>query len=234
MSMSLTHTELEVDPVYRKFHRMVIAFCIVLAPLAASLWFALCPTGANDAACPDQGSSLAVFAAFRAMNPQLMQVFLVINIVAGYVFPVSCIGLGLLAMKRSPWFATLGIACGWVGSMVWALIAGQVATIGGMAQIGSIPVFVTIEHNFYANWMILVFGTCWVIGHLAAYVLLGFALVRAQVIPRWAGWIFIVTPVLFGPIAYGTNFGLLQILGYVLILIASVPAALVTLKAKDK
>lgn len=234
MSMSLTHTELEIDPVYRKFHRTVIALCIVLAPLAASLWFALCPTGANDAACPDQGSSLAVFAAFRTMNPQLMQVFLVINIVAAYVFPVSCIGLGLLAMKRSPWLATLGIVFGWMGSIVWVLFAGQVATIGGMAQIGSIPVFVTIEHNFYANWMILVFAACWVIGHLAAYVLLGFALVRARAIPRWAGWIFIVTPVLIGPIAYGTNFGLLQILGYVLILIASVPAALVTLKARDK
>src|SRR5207248_580020 len=138
------------DPVYRKLQRAFFALCIILAPLTLSLWFALCPTGANDAACPDQGSSLAVFAAFRTMNPQLMQIFLFLNLVAPYVYPLSCIGLGLLAMKRSPWLATLGMVCGFAGSIVWGLIAGDMATIYGMAQIGANPVFVSVENHYYS------------------------------------------------------------------------------------
>jgi hypothetical protein len=91
------------DSLYRKLHRAFFALYIVLAPLTLCLWFGLCPTGAGDASCPDQGSSLAVFTAFRTMNPQLMRIFLFLNLVAPFVYPLSCIGLGLFAMKRSPW-----------------------------------------------------------------------------------------------------------------------------------
>jgi hypothetical protein len=222
------------DPVYRKLHRAFFALCIILAPLTLSLWFALCPTGANDAACPDQGSSLAVFAAFRTMNPQLMQLFLFLNLVAPYVYPLSCIGLGLLAMKRSPWLATLGMVCGFAGSIVWGLIAGNMALLDGMAQLGNGPIFVSIENHYYSNWMTFTFGIGWVVGHQLGYVLLGIALLRARMIPRWAAWLIIVSAPLMGPIAYGTNLGLLQILGYVLVFIGSVPAALAMLKVRDE
>ena len=69
--MDLSHQSNQhcvADPVYRKLHRAFFALSIVLAPLILSLWFGLCPTGANDAACSDMGSTLAVFAAFPAMN----------------------------------------------------------------------------------------------------------------------------------------------------------------------
>lgn len=74
------------DPAYRKVYRAFFALCILLASLALSLWFSLCPTGANDAACPDQGSSLVVFAAFRAMNPPLMQLLLFLNLIIPYLY----------------------------------------------------------------------------------------------------------------------------------------------------
>lgn len=53
-------------------------------------------------------------------------------------------------------------------------------------------------------------------------------------IPRWAAWLIIVSAPLMGPIAYGTNLGLLQILGYVLVFIGSVPAAIAMLKVRDE
>ena len=58
--MDLSHQSNQqpiADPVYLKLHRTFFALCIVLAPLILSLWFGLCPTWANDAACPDMGSS---------------------------------------------------------------------------------------------------------------------------------------------------------------------------------
>ncbi len=222
------------DPAYRKLHRAFFAVCIVLAPLALILWFGLCPTGAGDSACPDQGSSLAVFAAFRTMNPQLMQLFLFLSLILPYLYSLSYVGLGLLAMKRSPWLATLGIVCGFAAGVVWGVIADSMVTLDTMAQISLNPLFVTVEHHYYATWLILTFGAFWVIGHLLGYVLLGAALLRARAIPRWAGWLLIVSAPVMGPIAYGTNLGLLQILGFVLVFAASIPAALVMLKMRNE
>lgn len=51
---------------------------------------------------------------------------------------------------------------------------------------------------------------------------------------HWAAWLIIVSAPLMGPIAYGTNLGLLQILGFVLVFIGSVPAALSMLKLRDE
>ncbi|HJT58875.1 MAG TPA: hypothetical protein VJ761_20365, partial [Ktedonobacteraceae bacterium] len=227
--MDLSKTQFRAEPVYRKLHRAFFAVCILLAPLVLSLWFGLCPTSAFDAACPDQGSSLAVFSAFRAMNPQLMQLFLFLSLIIPILYPLSYIGLGLLAMKRSPWLATLGIACGFAAGVVWAAIADSMVMLNTMAQTGLNPLFVTVEHHYYSTWLILTFGAFWVIGHLLGYVLLGIALARARVIPLWTACLMIVSALLMGPIAYGASLGLLQILGYVLIFIASVPAALAML-----
>jgi len=235
--MDLSHQSNQqrvADPVYRKLHRTFFAHCILLAPLILSLWFGLCPTGANDAACPDMGSTLAVFAAFRAMNPQLMQVFLFFSLILPYLYALSYVGLGLLAVKRSPWLATLGMVCGFAAGIVWAVIADSITMLFSMAQNGLNPLFVTVEHHYYANWLILTFGAFWVIGHLFAYVLLGIALLRARVIPRWAAWLLIVSAPIMGPIAYGMKVGLLQILGFVLVFIASVPAALAMLKLRNE
>jgi len=69
---------------------------------------------------------------------------------------------------------------------------------------------------------------------LLGYVLLGIALARARVIPLWAAWLLILSPLLMGPIAYGTGLGLLQVLGYVLVFIGSVPAALAMLRRSDE
>lgn len=231
--MEPSRTQFKADPVYHKLHRAFFAVCILLAPLTLSLWFGLCPTSASDPACPDQGSSLAVFAAFRAMNPQLMQIFLFLSLIIPILYPLSYIGLGLLAMKRSPWLATLGIACGFAAGIVWGVIADSIATLTSMAQIGLNPLFVTVENHDYSNWMLITFGVFWVIGHLLAYVLLGIALARARVIPLWAACLIIVSALLMGPIAYGTGLGLLQILGYILVFIGSVPAAVALVNPRE-
>ncbi len=222
------------DPIYRKLHRAFFALCILLAPLVLSFWFGLCPTGFNDAACPDMASSLTVFADFRAMNPQLMQIFLFLSLIIPYLYALSYAGLGMLAMKHSPWLATLGIICGFAAGVVWAVIADSVTMLFSMAQNSLNPLFVTIENHYYASWLILTFGAFWVIGHLLGYVLLGIALLRTRAIPRWAAWLLIVSASIMGPFAYGFKVGLLQIFGFVLVFIASIPAAAATLKRRDE
>jgi hypothetical protein len=219
------------DPVYRKLHRAFFALCILLAPLILSLWFGLCPEYGNPA-CPV--GTHATLVAFRTANPLLLQLFFVVTFISAYVYPLSYIGLGRLAVKRSPWLATIGISLGFVGSVVWSLFAGETYWINSLAHLGFDTQIPMLGKAYVANWGVFVMHGGWIIGHLLGYVLLGIALARARAIPRWAAWLLIASPLLMGPIAYGTGLGLLQVLGYVLVFVGSIPAAFATLKRGDE
>ena len=218
------------DPVYRKLHRAFFALCILLAPLMVSLWFGLCPEYGNPA-CP-VGTDTTLNA-FRADNPLLLQLFFVLAFISAYLYPLSYIGLGWLAMKRSPWLSSIGIALGFVGSVVWSLLMGESFWMNAAAHLNMNEQFFLLGKTYVANWGVYAMHAGWVIGHLLGYVLLGIALLRTRVIPRWAAWLLIVSPLLMGPLAYGTGLGLLQVFGYVLVFIGSVPAAIAMLKRRD-
>ena len=219
-------------PMIYRLHRWFFAVCILLAPLTLSLWFALCPQY-GDPACPNMADHLAVLAAYREANPLLMQVFLFLNLVIPYVYPLSYIGLGLLAMKRAPWLSTLGIACGFIGSIPWGPIADQSFLLNAMARLGHDTLFAMLV-TAYFSWELFAMAAGWVVGHLLGYVLLGIALARARAIPLWAACLIVVSAPLMGPIAYATRLGLLQVLGYVLVFIGSLPAAFAMLKVRDE
>src|SRR5258708_30522238 len=218
-------------PLVYRLQRMFFAVCMLLAPLTVSLSFATCPVYGNPN-CPGTGrASVTVVApAFRDAPPLLLQLFFVVTVIAAYIYPLSYIYLGRMAMKRSPWLATIGIACGFVGSVVWSLLAGENFWINMLAQLGFDTQFPRFQNAYLANGWVYAMHAGWVIGHLLGYVLLGIALARARVIPLWAAWLLILSPLLMGPIAYGTGLGLLQVLGYVLIFIGSIPAALAMLR----
>lgn len=233
--MTLSQTQHHHQPAaselfYRKFHRAFFALCLLLGPLCVSAWFGLCPEYGNPA-CP-VGTS-ATLAAFRAANPLLLQLFFMVAFISAYVYPLSYIALGRLAMKRAPWLSTIGIACGFVGSVVWSLLIGESFWLAAATHTDFGAQFLTVGKAYVTNWVVLVMHGGWVLGHLFGYVLLGVALLRARVIPRWAAWLITLSPIVMGPIAYGTGLGLLQVLGYGLIFIASIPAALAMLKLRD-
>ena len=219
------------DPIYRQVHRACFALCLLVAPLTVGVWFATCPEYGNPA-CP-VGTS-ATLTAFRAANPVLLHLFLVVAILSAYVYPLSYIGLGRLAMPRAPWLCTLGIASGFVGSVVWSLLMGESFWLTAAAQHHVDGAFLLVGKTYVTNWAVLFMHGGWVIGHLLGYGLLGIALLRTRVIPPWAAWLLIVSPVVMGPLAYGTGLGLLQVLGYLLVFVGSIPAALVTLQPSDR
>lgn len=231
--MALSHPSKKpraADPLYRQLHRAFFALCLLLAPLTVSLWFDLCPEYGNPACPVGTGATVA---AFRAANPLLLQLFFVLAFISAYLYPLSYIGLGRLAMKRSPWLSSIGMALGFVGSVVWSLLMGESFWVNAAAHLNVNAQFFLLGKTYVANWAVFAMHGGWIIGHLLGYVLLGIALLRARVIPRWAAWLLIVSPLLMGPLAYGTGLGLLQVLGYVLVFIGSVPAAIAVLKRRD-
>jgi len=222
------------DPIYRKVQRFILAFCIVAAPLTLVGWFSLCPQSSNPA-CPDTRNTLAAVVAFRQVSLFQIELFLRLSAIAPYVYPVSYVGLGLLAMRKAPWLSTVGVRCGWIGSIPWGFIAGSMFYFAAAARLGEDASFARL-HNWQGLFgfpaMLMVAGG-WVIGHLLGYVLLGAALFRARAIPRWASCAIVVGASLMGPLAYGANVGVLQVLGYLCVFVGSVPAAIVTLRARQ-
>ncbi len=224
-----THSE----PAYRVLHRAVFAIAMVLAPLALALWFGLCPQY-GDPACPNNASHFGILAAYRAADPRLFQIFLFVNAVIPYLYPLSYIGLGLVAMKRSPWLATIGIACGFAGSTPWGLIADQRFMLASLARLHQDTLLAALEASYLEHWEVFVIAAAWVIGHLLGYVFLGLALWRARTVPRWAAGLIVVAAPLMEPIAYGSHIGALQVLGYALVFVASIPVALTILRDSDE
>ncbi len=84
--------------------------------------------------------------------------------------------------------------------------------------------------NHQPEFLLMAVG--WFFGHMLGYILLGLALDRANAIPRWATWLMIVAVPVMGPLAYGSGQGSLQALGFVLIAVASVPAAVTLLRLR--
>src|SRR5262249_45762540 len=149
--------------------------------------------------------------------PLLLRLFLLANLAAPYLYPASILALGALALPRSPWLATLGIVCGWAGSIPWGFIANAMGQIATAARLGQDATYSVLAQAYYSDPGVLAVATGWVLGHLLAYVLLGLALLRARAAPAWAAWAIILSAPLMGPLAYGTHLGWLQVAGYVLV-----------------
>jgi hypothetical protein len=230
--MALSHKSNQqraTDPAYRKLHRACLAACIVLAPVVLFLGFAFDPTGGVGV----PSSVRTLVADFRAASPLQVQLFLYFNAVTPYFFPLSFIGLGLLAMQRSPWLATIGMIFGLAGSLPFGVFVGPEALAAGIAQVGPTPSIAAVVHYVFSQGAIFLLQASWVIGHLLGYVLLGIALGRARVIPWWAACLLIGSA-FFQAVSYPTHQGLLQVFGFVLAFLGSIPAAFAMLKVRDE
>lgn len=209
--------------------RVILAFVLIAAPLTMAGWFGTCPQY-GDPTCPSSVNPLAVVAAFRDANPLLQRVFMLLTLMAPYVYPLSYLILGSLAIKHSPWLATIGMVCGWCGGIAWGFISDTMLHIDVFARAGADQAFVSHENSFFALPYVLAIATGWVLGHMLGYIFIGIALFRARAIPRWAAVSLVMSAPVMGPLAYGTNVGLFQIAGYLMVLIASIPAALAIMR----
>src|SRR5712691_1839870 len=151
MKMAQSHPQphqnaTDSEPAYRTLHRALLAVCIVIAPLVILLGFALDP----ELGTPLQGA--ATIAAWKADNPLLVQWFLFFNVITPYFFPLSILGLGLLAMKRSPWLATIGIAIGLAGALPWPVFVGQESLVHEIIQMPNPAALAPLLHGLNSEW----------------------------------------------------------------------------------
>jgi len=230
--MALSHKpeqQRTADPIYRKFQRAGLAVCILIAPMVLGLGLGIAPGGGLNV--PSNPAILV--SAFQAASPLQIQLFLFLNALVPYFFPLSFIGLGLVAMPRSPWLATIGMIFGLAGSLPYGMFLGPMTEYANVAQLGNNAAYQALLIDFKERGAILFLAGSWVIGHLVGYVLIGIALGRSRAIPLWAA-ILIIGAIPFQMVAYGANLPVLQDTCFTLIFIGSIPAAFAMLKGKDE
>jgi hypothetical protein len=139
------------------------------------------------------GAGAANIAANAAADPATNQAHIAIYVLETFLLPLGMIGLAGLALPRSPWLATIGGGLGIIGWLPWSALAAQDDLTFRMAQLGGDGQLVELWNRFTTDWAMGALTLVYVLGHLAAFIILAVALGRARLIPGWAAWALALT-----------------------------------------
>jgi len=197
----------------------VYAASMLLAPLL------LLPGTLLNPAVGGIGAGAKNIAANMAADPTTNQLHLAIYVLETFLLPLGILGLAGLALRRSPWLATIGGGLAMIGWLPWSALTAQDDLTFRMAQMGGDPQLIELWNRFTTDWVMGTLTLIYVVCHLAAFVLLGIALGRARLIPTWAAWALALTsPITV--IAFPTHQQALLYVVAALWFVGSIPAAL--------
>jgi hypothetical protein len=168
------------SPGHRRLLRAALAAGILGGPLAFDLGGILSPS------IHDTGG--ASIAANAAANPAGNAIHLAAFAVASFLLPIGAIGLGWLAYRGAPRLASIGGLLAVLGWLPFSALAAQDDLTRVMATVPDSGSYAGLLDRFGTDPMMSGYLLVYIVGHLVAYVLLGVALRRARVIPRWAAW----------------------------------------------
>ncbi len=211
----------------RTFRHAVYAVSMLLAPVL------LIPGTLLNPAVGGIGAGAKNIAANVAADPVTNQLHIAIYALETFLLPIGILGLAGLALSRTPWLATIGGGLGLIGWLPWSALAAQDDLTFRMAQMGGDPQLVDLWNRFTTDWLMASLTLIYVLAHLAAFVILGFALGRARLIPAWAAWALALTSPLT-IIAFPTHQQALLYVIAALWLAGSVPAAIAVWRSRTE
>jgi hypothetical protein len=172
-------------PGYQRLRQVVLAVAIVGGPLAFVVGGVLAPS------IHETGQS--TIAANVASNPVINALHVAAFVLASFLLPIGAFGLARLAYDRTPWLATIGGLLAVVGWLPFSALAALDDLARTMAQLPDSASYVQLLDRFSTDAAMNTYLLVYIVGHLVAYVLLGVALLRGRVIPRWAAWSMIAS-----------------------------------------
>jgi hypothetical protein len=215
--MNITPTHLRLSNLrpsgLRPSTRVLVAAPIVGGPLGYLVGGALSPS--------IHATASSSIAAAAAANPAANTIHLIAFVVASYLLPIGAAALGLLAFPHHPRLAVVGATVGVLG---WAPFSALTALDDLVNAIQGNLGNADLLDRFSTDWVMTSYLVVYVIGHLAAYILLGLA-VRGVIRP-WASWLLILSSPLTVA-AFIVPFGRLYIgsAALTLLVLGSLPAA---------
>lgn len=138
-------------------------------------------------------SGAATIAANADANSATNTIHMVAFVLASYLLPIGVVGLAFLARVRSPWLATIGGLLGVIGWLPFSALTALDELPRAMVGPPTSPDYGRLYDRFAYGALMNGYLLVYIIGHLAAYVILGIALRRAAVIPTWAAWCMIAS-----------------------------------------
>jgi len=212
-------------PTYRKLQRVLLAACILLGPLAFSLYV----VSWNDV----NGGLIATSARVGILANQL---HFVSGFAASFFLPPGYLGMALLGMRHSPWLATISAILGLVGWIPFAALVGIDDLAYDIALRGSTPQFATLWTSFNGDALMNAFLYTYAAGHLLSTVLIGVLLGRTRLIPVWAAWVLILSsPLTIVAFIDGQHYrSVVSPLICGLLILGSLPAAIAMVTNKDQ
>jgi hypothetical protein len=98
------------------------------------------------------GAGAKNIVANMAADPTTNQLHIAIYMLETFLLPLGVLGLAGLALRRSPWLATIGGGLGLIGWLPWAALAAQDDLTFRMAQMGGDAQLVDLWNRFTTGW----------------------------------------------------------------------------------
>jgi hypothetical protein len=217
-----------------KVQRLLLAACIILAPLSIMLYVLAWPE--NPAPVAFNATQAAPIATSAMAGPMGNTLHFIGGIAASFFLPLGYLGMSLLGMRRAPWLATISAALSLIGWIPWSALIAIDDLAYDIAQAGSTPQLAALWTHFNSDAVMLTYLLIYIIGHLLSAVLIGIMLGRLGLVPAWAAWAFALTSPLtmayFSVHIIAVRYVLRDLI-CALWIIGAIPAALAMLKNKD-
>lgn len=164
----------------RTLWRVLIAVALPIGPLLVTILRGITPYWTND----DPATMIAKTLA----NPDTMNTSAWLGFFVMPPLVISMLAIGYVARRGAPVLATLGAGISFMAYVNWSAAGNPDLIVYTAGEIGIDPD--TIQRVVEATQnhptaSLATFG--WVLGHILGAVLLGIALLRARVAPRWVG-----------------------------------------------
>lgn len=174
-------------------------------------------------------------ATYTTVNPVLMQAHFLAVVAAVYLVPVSFLAMAWLAMRCSPWLASIAMLVVLIGMLPAGAFPAQDALTYDLVRMGSNPLFLTILERFNNDGVMSYDSAMFLVGTVLGPTLIGIALWRARVVPIWAAILITFGRLLtfLYPFFPGVPGIYIQLLSWVPLFIGSIPAALTMMKGRN-
>ncbi len=208
------------------WHRVLLAACIILAPLSITLYL-VAWTGAGRE--PLVASAIA--------GPTGNALRLIGAVAASFFLPLGYLGMSLLGLQRAPGLAFTCAALSLIGWIPWAALIVLDDLAITINQAGSTPQLAALWARVNGDAVMTTFLLIYIIGHLLSAVLIGYMLGHLRIVPLWAAWAFALTSpltILIFPVHNLAFQNALKYLICALWIAGTIPAALAMLREGEK
>lgn len=230
-SLKYQSNQEKATPLLYHLWRWFFASCIVVGPFATLISVIANPGYYRTG----NGEITAFIVAFATASPFMSQTHMIFQVLVGYLLPLGLLAMAWLAMRRSPWWASIAALVILVGLLPLAVFGGEDALAYDVARMGSSPSIVNMALQFDHDGVMSYYKAMFILGSIVGPTLLGIALWRARTIPIWAAILITISrPIAFFFPLLPLQLGIIvQLPSCLLLLIGSIPASIALLKRRD-